>query len=217
MSDAQDRGWGPGWPNCQEEKWVFVTPRGLENVSFGRVHQRIRELVERLIQETHARGYVFKDGQCWGAVCREVRGSNPPVPSNHSWGLALDFNSLENPLGSTSGWDIPKWMPALWGEYGFFWGGNYISRKDAMHFEFVLTPDGADQMLEKARKNGIGEDRMTDAEKQAFEALKEKVQELYAINKGMEDRLKDEAEPKDAGPRRAGWRRADRFLEEPAT
>lgn len=210
---AQDQGWGPGWPNCQESLWVFVTPRGLEHVSFGRVHRRVRELVERLIQESHQRGYVFKDGQCWGAVCRAIRGTS--TPSNHSWGLALDFNSLENPLGSTGGWDIPKWMPELWWEYGFFWGGNYQGRKDAMHFEFVFSPEIADRMLRKARANGLGEDRMTDAEKQAFANLKADVQELKLINKGMERRLKNGSEPQEPGPFRAGWRRADRFLEEP--
>lgn len=209
-----DSSWGPGWPNCQEEKWVYVTPK-LTQTSFGRVRQELRELCERLIDECVIRGYTFRDGQCWGAVCREIRGSNPPVPSNHSWGLALDFNSIINWLGREDGGDIPKWMVELWSVYGFRWGGNYTGRKDPMHFEFLGSVDAAKNLTERARAQGLGEDRMTDQERQAFERLKEDVQELRAINTGMEKRLRDEPEPKDPGPQRAGWRRADRFLEEP--
>lgn len=209
-----DSSWGPGWPNCQEEKWEFVAPK-LTQTSFGRVRWELRELAERLIDESVMRGYIFRDGQCWGAVCREIRGSNPPVPSNHSWGLALDFNSIINFLGREDGGDIPNWMVELWGVYGFRWGGNFSGRKDPMHFEFLGSVEAAKKLTERARAQGLGEDRMTDQERQAFERLKEDVQELRAINAGMEKRLQGKPEPEGPGPQRAGWRRADRFLEEP--
>lgn len=202
MTNAQDRGWGTGWPNCQTSKWVDVRPL-LTQTSFGSCHILIRELVERLIDESVLRGYKFKDGQCWGANCRAIRGTS--IPSNHSWGLAMDFNSLENPLGSTSGWDIPSWMPPLWAEYGFAWGGNFASRKDAMHFEFVFTPTDASALTLRARERNIGEDMPLTPEQE----------NLLTYLKGFKKFHDGGAEPKDAGPSREGWNDARKGVELP--
>jgi hypothetical protein len=132
------------------------------DVSFGGIRREVRELAALLISESHRRGYRFRDGECWGAVCRPVRGTEDspnPTPSNHSWGLALDFNSRTNYLGRTTPavegaviGDIPPWMPKLWADYGWRWGGNYSGRKDPMHFEFVGTPRAARRLTRKARK-----------------------------------------------------------------
>ena len=55
-------------------------------------------------------------------------------------GLAVDLNSLANPMGSRLVTDMPRWMPKLWTGHGFAWGGAYTGRKDAMHYEYVGTP-----------------------------------------------------------------------------
>ena len=73
-------------------------------------------------------------------VFRFIRGSTRTL-SNHSFGVAIDFNMKENGLGK---------QPALVGQkgtlrrlvkiferWGFFWGGWYKGRKDGMHFECV--------------------------------------------------------------------------------
>lgn len=162
------RGWGPGWPHCSESAWVAIDDVEYDGgkvtaLSVARVRREIVDLVRLLIAETTSRGYDFKNGQCWGAVCRAVRGSTT-TPSFHSWGLALDFNSAYNWLGRTDGGDIPGWMVQLWAQYGFFWGGNYSGRKDCMHFEYSRTP--ADAARDTARaKDEIGGDEMTPEEK----------------------------------------------------
>lgn len=209
------RGWGSGWPYCSTSKWTPVGSIEGTNATFGNVREEIAPLARLLIRESVMRGYVFKAGQCWGAVCRPVRGSTT-TPSFHSWGLALDFNSATNWLGRTDGGDIPGWMVSLWGAYGFFWGGNYASRKDPMHFEYAGTPSQAQTDLERARRDGIGEDRMTDAEKAAFQALQARVADLEHLNDGMTARIQGKGEPDEAGPKRNGWRKADQFLNEPA-
>ena len=150
MSDtpASKRGWGPGWPNCQPGTIATLTrPDGLRLP----LRKEIIPLVAWLITETERRGYDVRPGQTWGYACRPIRGYQ--VASTHSWGLAIDINAPANPmLHGRPGWaavhaagrtDMPQWMPPLWNKYGFRWGGDYASRQDAMHYEFMGTPADA--------------------------------------------------------------------------
>lgn len=136
--DARSRGWGPGWPQCQSGDVTTVAAGGVRLS----VHRTIAPLVTFLCAETRRRGYVLRDGQCWGFACRAVRGSRT-VASNHSWGLAVDLNSLANPMGPSLVTDMPGWMRELWTGHGFGWGGAYTGRKDAMHYEYLGTPQDA--------------------------------------------------------------------------
>lgn len=67
---------------------------------------------------------------------RMVRGSNSSF-SAHSYGLALDLNCNENPLGATHGgfYKHPEFVKCFT-DQGFAWGGNFHSRKDPMHFSY---------------------------------------------------------------------------------
>jgi hypothetical protein len=185
----------------------------VNDVSFGAVRSEIHDLLEMLLKEVWFRGYRYKSGQCWGYACRAIRGSSSP--SYHSWGLAIDVNAPTNWLGRTDGGDIPAWMVNLFDTYGFGWGGNYSGREDPMHFEFLGSPGFAQSMTIKARDDEIGEDRMTDAEKAAFQALRAEVADLQLVQEGYSLRLQSKPEPRDEGPKRRGWRQADRFLNEP--
>lgn len=66
-------------------------------------------------------------------VIRSVRGY-PNTPSAHSYGLAIDFNAKDNPLGGESSWtdDFVKCFKSA----GFYYGGEF-HRRDAMHFALV--------------------------------------------------------------------------------
>ena len=64
-------------------------------------------------------------------VVRSVRGMSSP--SLHSWGLAIDVNASDFPLGSTKAQD-PELIKAF-KDAGFFWGGDFKKRKDPMHFQ----------------------------------------------------------------------------------
>jgi hypothetical protein len=58
---------------------------------------------------------------------------NPSKPlSMHAWGLAIDFNSIDNALGRTPLMD--RRIVAIFEKWGFEWGG-WWSRPDGMHFE----------------------------------------------------------------------------------
>lgn len=150
---ASDRGWGPGWPNCQHGNIVTIVRS--DGVRLP-VHREIKVLVALLCDETERRGYNLVPGWCWGFACRAIRGSSSP--SNHSWGLAVDLNAPTNPMTSPLKTDMPGWMPEMWNSYGFRWGGDYSGRRDAMHYEFLGTPGEAKQMTAKAQASLGGKD-----------------------------------------------------------
>jgi hypothetical protein len=57
--------------------------------------------------------------------------------SKHSWGMAIDMNTVENPEGSppTMNCDVVR----IFRKWGFAWGGNFL-QGDGMHFEWVGQP-----------------------------------------------------------------------------
>jgi hypothetical protein len=134
-------------------------------VGFGRVHRDIHDLLELILGECIRRGYPPKTGQCWGAVCRCSHKSDgtcakdangKEIPSNHSWGLAVDFNSIDNPYGASAsqsklgGDPSLGWVPVLYHEYGFRWLGPPIN--DWQHFDFAGEPSDAAAMTAKAKR-----------------------------------------------------------------
>ncbi|MEA2477155.1 MAG: hypothetical protein QOC87_1354, partial [Actinomycetota bacterium] len=59
---------------------------------------------------------------------------NPALPlSMHAFGLAIDLNVSQNPLG-TAGHMDPR-VVAIFEKWGFKWGGTFSGRPDPMHFE----------------------------------------------------------------------------------
>jgi hypothetical protein len=123
------------------------------------MRDEVLQMTGILIGRTEAAGYDVKPGWTWGFACRPISGTT--VPSNHSWGLAVDINAPVNPMASAD-WhrrnansgnstfpfglrivtNIPEQVVRLWEGSGWIWGGRY-SRPDPMHFEFVGTPDDA--------------------------------------------------------------------------
>src|SRR5688572_21604509 len=82
---AAARGWGEGWPTDNSSKMTIVRAGGVAMS----VRAEIGPLVEWLVNDTVARGYVLRHGECWGFCNRPIRGTRRP--SNHSWGLAVDL------------------------------------------------------------------------------------------------------------------------------
>ncbi|MEO1061439.1 MAG: M15 family metallopeptidase [Actinomycetota bacterium] len=160
---AEGRGWGR---HCQGPK-VTISVTGGVRYS---VRREIAPIVKALCEETVRRGYQFRDRECWGYACRKIAGTSSW--SNHSWGLAIDINSPANPMIYRRRWaelqrehpggvprsiwtDMPEWLPELWKRYGFRWGGEYRTVRDAMHFEFMLRPSDVPGLIEQLRSDGI--------------------------------------------------------------
>lgn len=116
------------------------------------VRSELAPVIEWLVNQTVALGYGLRHGECWGFANRAIRGTNRP--SNHSWGLAVDFNAPANPMSAQLITDMPRSMVDLWKAKQFRWGGDYNGRKDAMHYEFMGTPDDARRMAAEVAAGG---------------------------------------------------------------
>lgn len=167
---AQDRGWGPP---CSGSIVTIVRSDGQRLP----VRAEIKVLVALLCDETERLGYNLVPGWSWGYACRKIRGSSNW--SNHAWGLAVDLNAPENPMGPRTGKirQHPKVL-ALWQHYGFRWGGSYSGRADDMHMEFMGTPADAKRQTAQAwmeirpgEQPKDGEDEMTPQDWQRIEKL----------------------------------------------
>lgn len=158
-----DSSWGPGWPNCQIDKYVTITTKsGIRLPVRKEIAPLMAELVTALEE---ARDKEFTVGWCWGASCRAISGTS--TPSNHSWGLAADLDAPENPYMLASQHDDPhplrkrfdngktlrSTMPlkasAIARKRGFRWGGDYETKPDPMHFEFMESVQQANARAAK--------------------------------------------------------------------
>ena len=219
------RGWGPGFPNCATEAWVpLVAANG---VGFGRVHKNIHALLELLLAECIRRGYPPKAGQCWGAVCRCSHRSDgtcakdsngKDIPSNHSWGLAIDFNSIDNPYGANredaqlGGNPKLGWVPILFKEYGFRWLGPPIA--DWQHFDFAGEPSDAAAMTAKAKRE-LGDD-MTEQQLEMLRASDQRWRGVMAYDTAIENGKENPTPPAGKPPEwMDGWKFAKRAYNRP--
>ena len=83
-----------------------------------------------------------------GYNCRLIAGSTSW--SVHSWGAAIDTNWQRNPMGQdhwngrgADGVDYGTYLPDVWRGanpgHRFYWGINWDSRPDPMHFQYVTN------------------------------------------------------------------------------
>lgn len=171
---------------------VQEAARRLVDLSYGRgvpivITQGLRTIAEQ--DALYAQGRTRP-----GAIVTNARGGF----SNHNYGVALDF-ALLLPDGRSVSWDMTRdgngngqadWMEVVEEakRLGFSWGGDWISFKDYSHLEMTFglttaqyrsgrrpTQAQLDAAMDVIRK---GEDApMTEAEKQAFAALQQQVEE----------------------------------------
>lgn len=109
-------------------RWVTGKVRGGDHaVVLDYLARRFNSEVERI-----------DVSKSWGFSARPVRGF-AGIPSEHSAGVAVDFNAPDHWLGLVHTFNrakrraIAKILRSLKGSVR--WGGNYAGRKDEMHFE----------------------------------------------------------------------------------
>lgn len=109
-----------------------------------RVHGRIASAVSQALaaiwtaagRDLHSpllRHVIHYDG-CYND--RPVRGSSRR--STHAFAAALDFDAARLPLGKgVPAAELPAEVVDAFKRVGAFWGGDYIGRKDPMHFQWA--------------------------------------------------------------------------------
>lgn len=123
------------------------------NINFLGVNMRVNKLIAPYLAEAESRvrsaglNIHLKQEQCSCQNWRPIRGGTEL--SNHSWGVAVDLNSIDNPWqphlnGSNHGGKmVSNWPPefvSIMKDVGFRWGGEWSGRADPMHFEMAANP-----------------------------------------------------------------------------
>ena len=86
-------------------------------------------------EASQGRTYSIVDTMTFGYTARTVGGRYRV--SQHAFGNAVDINSTLNPYSEGELiTNMPPWFVNVWSDAGFCWGGNWISVKDAMHFNW---------------------------------------------------------------------------------
>ncbi len=96
------------------------------------------------INAAHRDGAV--DYGVYGYNCRYIAGTT--TWSTHAFGAAVDTNSARNPVGQdrwngrgADGTDYGTYLPDIWRGsdpgHRFFWGLNFSTTPDPMHFQYV--------------------------------------------------------------------------------
>src|SRR5215213_8439275 len=75
-------------------------------------------------------------GGCYGGLgeVSPLGSSTGGFLSKHSWGVAIDMNTVQNPEGAPPSMNCD--VVRIFRKWGFSWGGNFI-QGDGMHFEYV--------------------------------------------------------------------------------
>lgn len=94
-------------------------------------------------------------GWCWGWHVKTIEGSR--VVSNHASGTAVDFNAPDNPMGVPTRTVLtPTQIAACHrieeeSDDVLRWGGDYVTRPDAMHWEIVGSRAAARALATRIR------------------------------------------------------------------
>lgn len=131
-----------GWPASAVKADINVDPNfNVAGVKFpgGVKSGDVATVLHYVAEQFHARVEKLHDGWCWGYSYRDVRGSSGL--SNHSAACAIDVNAPNHALGAVGTFNAAqvRTIHAILNEVGGVvrWGGDYVGRKDEMHFEIV--------------------------------------------------------------------------------
>jgi hypothetical protein len=128
----------------QDRAWVasHIVRRRVPILGSVTCHRVMVPQLEAALKEIQSAGLaqLIKPGQYGGCYVPRFVGRDRARPiSMHAWGLAVDINVSENPLGQK-----PKMDPrvvAIFEKWGFRWGGRW-SNPDGHHFELAALVQG---------------------------------------------------------------------------
>ena len=117
------------------EPFTLPYPLNYEGIKVtrARCHHLIIENFEKAFEAIKSSGLEEQVKNYSGIYnVRSIRGQTAH-PSTHSWGIAIDLEADKYPLGSTQRFN--EAIVKIFQDAGFFYGGDFVSRKDPMHFQ----------------------------------------------------------------------------------
>ena len=124
---------------ANDARAYFPSAGGRGKYGYVYYHSRMAKVVGHTILNRIKRKAKANDYGVWGYACRMKTGGSSW--SVHSWGAAIDTNTLRNPFGQrrwngrgSNGKPYRRFLPKIWMGRGFYWGLNF---NDPMHFQYV--------------------------------------------------------------------------------
>lgn len=122
------------WNVAEDFPWVQNIKHGSTDNTLKRIYIN-RELMEKLkiafanLEKAGLHTEIQTFDGCYSN--RNVRGRN--TKSLHAWAMAVDLNAKKEKLGGTTTYWSGQFI-AIMKAAGLYWGGDWKSRKDSMHF-----------------------------------------------------------------------------------
>lgn len=114
------------------------------------VHKKLTSEITSIFEDMVTAGFRIKSSNTYAYNWRKVTGGSSL--SQHSFGVAIDVNSADNPYYSntsnisvyspndTRPFHINDQIVQIWYDHGFYWGGCFGSNIDIMHFSYTEKP-----------------------------------------------------------------------------
>lgn len=110
------------------------------------VHKKLAEEIKAVFQDLKSAG-IRTIPSCTAAYNWRKMATNSSKQSHHSYGSVVDWNWTYNPIcypGTTGYRSQPKSkfmadqkVVGIWKSHGFYWGGDWKSYRDYMHFSYT--------------------------------------------------------------------------------
>lgn len=148
-----------GWPASKDRSAIGIKSYNVPGTTlYIACAEKVAPLLVAFAADFHKLIEPIDNGTLddWGYCYRMIRGSTDKL-SNHSSGTALDLNATKHPLGKAGTFPEGK-VPMLQGlcrKYGLKWGGDYLNRKDEMHFEIALDAVKVAALITKLGLDGV--------------------------------------------------------------
>lgn len=149
IKEQQALGWGD--PDASGFSARHITRITTSGISVS-VNRAVAPIFDRLIDTLDSWGAnLDQKADDWGYANRDIRGV-AGLKSYHAWGLAVDLDATENPMGvRKTTFPITK-TRALAKSLGLRWGYDYSGRPDPMHFEFIGSVADAKAIVAKLNR-----------------------------------------------------------------
>lgn len=130
----------PASPSCYSGRCMLPAPLKIgweqeKTIGAFACHRLLSDRFQEVFQRIHSEGF-WEDLRTFDGCFndRDMKGSKTRR-STHAWGIAVDLNAAENPLGEDG--SLSKDVVRIFLEEGFIWGGHFEKRRDPMHFQFA--------------------------------------------------------------------------------
>ena len=122
----------------------IIDDLGNESTMELEVHKSLAQDIKDIFQEMKDIGFPVRSADTKAYKWRKM--STSSSRSHHSYGCVVDLNWDSNPMkGVTEGkyrpgvdpYSVTPEVVSIWKSHGFYWGGNWKSTKDYMHFTYT--------------------------------------------------------------------------------